>query len=172
MAPESAIAIPSARTGYDAMNDEEVEIVAAELAKVGGVAWYPGRESGPVLRVITERYRDRARAAIAALDRHRARRSNAPQPGGPDHELQAPDRATFQPTGRMRKGATVIYRPPGDRRAYPCTVERISEGFVYLVPQAREPVGWVPASEIWDNPNFLSDLKSEEEALDANASHA
>lgn len=171
MAPESAIGDPVGPDRIRAMNDEEVEIVAAELAKVGGVAWYPGRESGSVLRVVTERYRDRARAAIAALDRHRARQSNAIQPEGPGHELQSSDRATFQPTGQMRKGATVIYRPPGDRRAYPCTVERISEDFVYLVPQAMNPIGWVPTSEIWNNPNFLSDLKSEEEAIGTETPH-
>ena len=49
------------------MNEAEVEIVAEELAKLGGTAWYPGRESGPLLRIVHERYRDRARAAIAAL---------------------------------------------------------------------------------------------------------
>ncbi|MCB8821209.1 hypothetical protein [Microvirga rosea] len=142
------------------MNDEEVEIVAAELAKIGGTAWYPGREKGSVLRVVTERYRDRARVAIAALDRFRASRNNAPQPEQLDAEDKSP---SLVATGKVKKGATVVYRPPGDRRAYPCTIEKISEDFVYLVPQMREPIGWVPAAEIWTNPNFLSDLKLEEE---------
>ncbi|MBZ6075363.1 hypothetical protein [Microvirga puerhi] len=146
------------------MNDEEVEVVAAELAKVGGTSWYPGREKGPVLRVITERYRDRARAAIAALDRHRASRSNGPRPDSSDQEGESSDIPSFVASGSIRKGTTVVYRPPGDRRAYPCTIERITEDFVYLVPQMKQPVGWVPATEIWSNPNFLSDLKGEEEA--------
>ncbi|WP_194164669.1 hypothetical protein [Microvirga thermotolerans] len=151
------------------MNDEEVEIVAAELAKIGGTSWYPGRGNGPVLRVVTERYRDRARAAIAALDRYRARRSNGPQPDASGKEAPASGAPMFLATGSVRKGATVIYRPPGDRRAYPCTIEKIAEDFVYLVPKAQEPVGWVPASDIWTNPNFLSDLRSEEEARDRTA---
>lgn len=29
------------------MTEDEVEVVAAELAKAGGVGWYPGRERGP-----------------------------------------------------------------------------------------------------------------------------
>jgi hypothetical protein len=54
------------------MTEEEIEAVAEELAKIGGVSWYPGRAPGPLLRVVSERYRDRARVAIAALDRLRA----------------------------------------------------------------------------------------------------
>ena len=56
------------------MSEEEVECVAEELAKVGGVAWYPGREPNAILRVVSDRYRDRARVAIAALERLRASR--------------------------------------------------------------------------------------------------
>jgi hypothetical protein len=51
------------------MTNEEVEIVAEELAKIGGVTWYPGREKGTLMRVVSDRYRDRARIAIEALDR-------------------------------------------------------------------------------------------------------
>ena len=51
------------------MTDEEVEIVAQELAKAGGTSWYPGRQTGALLRVVTDRYRNQARAAIAAFDR-------------------------------------------------------------------------------------------------------
>ena len=53
------------------MTEEEIEIVAEELAKIGGVAWYPGRETGTLVRVVCDRYRDRAKVAIAALDRYR-----------------------------------------------------------------------------------------------------
>ncbi|KAB0264995.1 hypothetical protein FEZ63_20515 [Microvirga brassicacearum] len=57
------------------MTDEEVEIVALELAKVGGLSWYPGREKGVLLRAVTERYRDQARAAIAAFDRCKSKKA-------------------------------------------------------------------------------------------------
>jgi hypothetical protein len=35
------------------MTEKEVEIVAEELAKIGGAAWYPGRQQGPFLREVT-----------------------------------------------------------------------------------------------------------------------
>jgi hypothetical protein len=50
------------------MTDEEVEIVAQELAKIGGTSWYPGREPGAILRPVTDRYRDQARVIIRAFD--------------------------------------------------------------------------------------------------------
>lgn len=53
------------------MTDEEVELVAAELARVSGISWSNGQEKGP-LKVVCNRYRDRARVAIAALERYRA----------------------------------------------------------------------------------------------------
>ena len=53
------------------MTEGEVEAVAAELAKAGGVSWHSGQERGP-LKLVMDRYRDRARLAIAALDRVRA----------------------------------------------------------------------------------------------------
>src|SRR3712207_9556857 len=56
----------------ETMTAEEVEVVAEELAKIGGIAWYPGREEGTLIRAVTDRYRDRARLAIAALARLRA----------------------------------------------------------------------------------------------------
>ena len=55
------------------MTDDEVELLAQELAKVGGTSWYPGRQPYPILRVVTDRYRDQARAIISAYDRMRAR---------------------------------------------------------------------------------------------------
>ncbi len=58
------------------MTEDEVEVVAPELAKAGGVGWYPGRERGPLKHVVN-RYRDRARLAIATLDRLRAGQQDA-----------------------------------------------------------------------------------------------
>ena len=41
------------------MTDEEVEAVAAELAKAGGISWHARQERGP-LKLVMDRYRDRA----------------------------------------------------------------------------------------------------------------
>jgi hypothetical protein len=54
------------------MTDDEIEVVAEELAKISGFSWHRGREPVPLMRVVTDRYRARARAVIAALDRLRA----------------------------------------------------------------------------------------------------
>ena len=54
------------------MTEEEVEVLAQELAKVGGTAWYPGRQASPLLRVVTDRYREQARVIIAAYDQLRS----------------------------------------------------------------------------------------------------
>ena len=144
------------------MDEAEVEIVAEELAKLGGASWYPGRERGPILRVVHERYRDRARAAIAARCRYRGRSGTEP----PADSSQAP--AQEQPPAAdpppvsydIQIGATVIYRPPGDRRSYACTIEKIRNGFVYLVPQDRSGISWVPISELIGSAT-LHDLQAE-----------
>jgi hypothetical protein len=131
------------------MNEAEVEIVAEELAKLGGTAWYPGRESGPLLRIVHERYRDRARAAIAALDRFRASAARAVPPEHPS--VEQPPQTEGVPShsdAQIQIGTTIIYRPEGDRRAYPCVVEKISNGFVYLVPENRTGIGWVPLKDL------------------------
>ena len=127
-----------------------MEVVAAELAKAGGVGWYPGRERGP-LKHVANRYRDRARLAIAALDRFRAGQQNAdaadsiaighfepassaPSHAGPEHFLQA--------------GSKVLYRPPGDRRAYPCRIDKVEGSRVHLVPDIKACTGWIDASKL------------------------
>ncbi|EIM26741.1 hypothetical protein MicloDRAFT_00032910 [Microvirga lotononidis] len=126
------------------MTDEEVEVVAEELANVGGLSWYPGRTKGELLRAVSDRYRDQARAAIAALERLRqgAQDSSAPQPhaseAGQANTAQAlPAPATFQ------IGSIVVYRPPRDRRAMPCRIEKLEEGRAHLVPCAKPDIGWV-----------------------------
>jgi hypothetical protein len=126
------------------MTEEEIEIVAEELAKIGGVAWYPGREKGPLVRVVCDRYRDRARVAIEALDRYRLsqqaslaqdnRQSEAPHPSHPPPAGSGDD---------IRPGTTVIYRPPGDRRAYSCRVVEIKGNRAYLAPILRACTEWV-----------------------------
>ncbi|WP_210484795.1 hypothetical protein [Microvirga antarctica] len=119
------------------MTEKEVDVVAEELARLGGISWYPGANTDPVLRVVTERYRDRARAAIMALDRYRAASQG---------EAVSPAGSTPQAAGtaeRLRLGATVIYRPYGDRRAYACIVDQVSDGQIHLVPQLPGEDGWV-----------------------------
>ncbi|MFC4173178.1 hypothetical protein ACFOYU_14090 [Microvirga sp. GCM10011540] len=124
------------------MTEEEVEAVAEELAKIGGVSWYPGRTPGPLLRVVSERYKDRARVAIAALERIRASKAEAVPSQGPAAGPAALG-ADEDPGDRLRVGAIVVYRPPSEKRAIPCRVEKIEDGRAYLVPCQRPDVGWV-----------------------------
>jgi hypothetical protein len=126
------------------MTEEEVELVAQEMAKVGGVSWYPGRTSGGLLRNVGERYRDRARVAIAALDRLRAGKntSQASISAGSD-DATAKDNESLSLSDKLEIGAVVVYRPPGDQRAISCQVTQIEDGRVYLVPCPRPDVGWV-----------------------------
>ncbi|WP_210483368.1 hypothetical protein [Microvirga antarctica] len=135
------------------MSEEEVECVAEELAKVGGVAWYPGREPNAILRVVSDRYRDRARVAIAALERLRASRQ---QSGAIQLESgENPDFAGIIPSRTAEElvvGSVVIYRPPGDLRAIACRVAKREGGSVYLVPCERPDVGWVQIDGIIPSP--------------------
>jgi hypothetical protein len=126
------------------MTEEEVDLVAQEMAKVGGVSWYPGRTSGGLLRNVGERYRDRARVAIAALDRLRAGkdRSEASVLVG-SGETASKETGSLSPSDKLEVGAVVVYRPPGDQRAISCQVTQIEDGRVYLVPCPRPDVGWV-----------------------------
>jgi hypothetical protein len=122
--------------------DDEVEAVAVELAKVGGASWYPGRTKGPILRVVSDRFRDRARVAIAALDRFRASKNQAAVSGEADRSAMEP--VEDDPEGRLPElGSIVVYRPPGEQRAISCRVTRAEGGRVYLVPLPRPDIGWV-----------------------------
>jgi hypothetical protein len=125
------------------VTEEEVDLVAQEMAKVGGVSWYPGRTSGGLLRNVGERYRDRARVAIAALDRLRAGKdtSEVSVPSG-SGETASKETGSLS-SDNLEIGAVVVYRPPGDQRAISCQVTQIEDGRVYLVPCPRPDVGWV-----------------------------
>jgi hypothetical protein len=128
-----------------AMTEDEVDWVAAEMAKAGGVSWYPGRERGP-LKVVSDRYRDRARLAIAALERYRASKQDASPPAEIEAELHEPDAnasQSFVSDHAIVAGSKVLYRPTGDRRAYLCWVEKIEGRRAYLVPDMKTCTGWV-----------------------------
>ncbi|WP_414471596.1 hypothetical protein [Microvirga sp. M2] len=136
------------------MTEEEIEIVAEELAKIGGVSWYPGREQGTLMRLVTDRYRDRARVAIEALDRYRAGRSASVVQDNGHQEPCEQSKPPHAPSGEIKPGSTVVYRPPGDRRAYPCRVVEIEGSRAYLAPILRACTDWVsieyltPQSEV------------------------
>jgi hypothetical protein len=125
------------------VTEDEIEAVAEELAKAGGVSWYPGREHGPLLKVVSDRYRDRARLAIAALDRYRAQKAGAASADSVEAEVPAHAEAGTASDATIQVGATVVYRPPGEQRAYPCQVKRVEGGRAYLVPHLRAWTGWV-----------------------------
>lgn len=132
------------------MTEDEVDWVAAELAKAGGVSWYPGRERGP-LKAVTDRYRDRARLAITALDRYRASKSNIPLAGDEDrqgYEDHAAESSRSAPHRNLTIGDIVLYRPPGDLRSYPCRIERIDGKRAFLVPSMEICTGWVDITSL------------------------
>jgi hypothetical protein len=126
------------------MTEEEIEIVAEEMAKIGGVTWYPGREKGTLMRVVGDRYRDRARVAIEALDRYRSgRQASLSQDNGQADRLSTSSKPHALTHDEIRPGTTVIYRPPGDRRAYSCRVVEIEGNRAYLAPILRACTDWV-----------------------------
>jgi hypothetical protein len=126
------------------MTEEEIEVVAEELAKIGGVSWYPGRETGSLMRVVSDRYRDRAKMAIAALDRHRAGRQASLYQDNQRPGATPPNRPPRSAcSDAIKPGSTVIYRPPGDRRAYSCRVVEIEGNRAYLAPILRACTEWV-----------------------------
>ncbi len=132
------------------MTEDEVEVVAAELANAGGVGWYPGRERGPLKHVVN-RYRDRARLAIAALDRFRAGLQGSGATDGIDIGSLEPSSGTSSrsATGHsFQAGSLVLYRPPGDRRAYPCRVDKVEGSRVHLVPDIKSCTGWIDVSQL------------------------
>ena len=131
------------------MTEDEIEIVAQEMAKIGGTTWYPGRSTGAVLRVVNERYRDRARVAIATLERLRA---------GNDASDEAPHshRSTPPANPSLQVGTIVVYRPSGERRAVTCRIERLEEGRAYLVPCPKPDIGWTSLEDLQPLPVLVS----------------
>ncbi|MGF9764261.1 hypothetical protein AAII07_55080 [Microvirga sp. 0TCS3.31] len=93
---------------------------------------------------MTERYRGQARAAIAALERIRA--SSEAAISSEHLEVVGSKVANFSKPNAIpdiRPGATVVYRPAGDQRAYPCRVVEIRGSQAYLAPILRTCIGWI-----------------------------
>jgi hypothetical protein len=129
------------------MTDEEVEAVAAELAKAGGVSWHAGQERGP-LKLVMDRYR--ARLAIATLERiQAARQVISPGPGKADQPGPS-TQANLEPVSGavVVEGSLVLYSPPGDKRTYPCRVEKLVGGRAYLVPEIPTCTGWADLENV------------------------
>ena len=126
------------------MTDEEVEAVATELAKAGGVSWHPGQERGP-LKVVMDRYRKRARLAIAALERVQAAKQAISADSIKGEQLGPNAEAALETISgdAVSVGSLVLYRPPGDKRMYPCRVTKVDGSRAYLVPDLPTCTGWV-----------------------------
>ena len=120
------------------MADDQIDRVAGLLATIGG-AWYPER-TRTALRVVGDRHREVARLALESLGRPTDAAAG---------EQSATSRAAsgtsfnFAKDDQLHVGATVIYRPPGEKRAVTCRVEKMDRGRAYLVPALQE-IGWVP----------------------------
>jgi hypothetical protein len=122
------------------MTVDEIEAVAAELAKAGGISWHSGQERGP-LKLVMDRYRDRARLAIATLDRLRIAKHS---PG----EIHVEQPGPAVESNVVSEGSLVLYRPPGDKRTYPCRIEKVEGSRVYLVPELPTCTGWVDLANL------------------------
>ena len=122
------------------MSEEEVELVAELLARVGG-AWYPERTK-PALRPVSNRHREVARLVLDAVERSKAAEEEALETGSASDATPEGRAFSFAGEDQLHVGATVVYRPPGEKRALTCRIERMEHGRAYLVPAQRE-VGWV-----------------------------
>jgi hypothetical protein len=114
------------------MTDEEIEVVAEEFAKSGGISWYPRHTPGPLMRLVTDHHREQARVVITALERLRAGEDSC---WAPDRQRNGPQETIRRgPVSEVRPGATIIYRSPGDQQAYPCRIVEIRGDRAYLAP--------------------------------------
>ena len=124
------------------MTDKDIAVVAEELARNGGTSWYSGRVQGPLMGVLTDHYCEQARVVIAVLDHLRTGGGDTTQM--PDARMDGtPGAIRRKLVGDVRSGATIIYRPPEEQRAYPCRVVEIQGTRAYLAPIFRTCVGWI-----------------------------
>jgi len=124
------------------MTEDEVEAIAELLAKVSGT-WYPER-TRPALRTIGKRHRDVAQLILAELEQLRgAEQAVETMDGQTLERLDEASAFNFAGEDQLYVGASVVYRPPGEKRAITCWVEKMEQGRAYLVPVHQE-IGWVP----------------------------
>jgi hypothetical protein len=126
------------------MTEQEVEAVATELARASKILWPSGPASGP-RKMVLYRYKDRARLAIAAVDRVRATQQDA----APKHhrseslELVEQGESKAGSSAGLSVSTLVLYWPRGDQRARRCRITKIESDRTYLVPESPDPPGWV-----------------------------
>lgn len=119
------------------MTEEEIKTVAEMLAKIGG-NWYPERaQSAP--KFVSNRHREVAQLIVAAVERSRAALQSSAD--GAAQSADAPS-SDGVPGEGLNVGASVQYRPPGDKRTIACRIEKLEGGRAYVVPEDRE-IGWV-----------------------------
>ncbi|RDI58644.1 hypothetical protein DES45_105167 [Microvirga subterranea] len=126
---------------FTQMTEDEVEAIAELLAKVSG-NWYPER-TRPALRTINKRHRDVAQLILTELEQLKGADEDGGSTAGPAEER--PDDANafnFAGDDQLYVGAAVVYRPPGEKRAITCWIEKMEKGRAFLVPAQRE-IGWV-----------------------------
>lgn len=121
------------------MSEEEVELVAELLAKIGGT-WNPERTQ-PASRIVGNRHREVARLVLDAVERSKAT-SRDVEEHVVSGEASEDDAVRDAKGNRLYVGANVVYQPPGDKRTLACRVEKMEQGRAYLVPTQRE-IGWV-----------------------------
>ena len=91
--------------------------------------------------MVTERFRDRARAAIAALDRYRAAAlAGVEKRRGPIHRLAGHRRRRTVARGGHHRSSIAH---PATERAYSCIVDQVGDGRIHVVPQIPGGDGWV-----------------------------
>jgi len=135
------------------MKEDEVEIVAEELAKVGGLSWYPGRPDGAFLRAVSDRYRQHARVIIETLDKLRASKTTQSTSQTPNTMMPPTSEALPSlPNRGLQIGSVVRYRPPRDRRSILCRIEKLEEGQAFLVPFSTVEIGWVALDALVPSP--------------------
>jgi hypothetical protein len=122
------------------VTEEEIKLVSEMLAKIGG-NWYPERaQSGP--KFVSNRHREVAQLIVEAVERSRvAQRSMTGKAEGSKGSL---DVSSPNDLGdhELEVGASVLYRPPGDKRTIAARIEKLEGTRAYVVPEDRE-IGWV-----------------------------
>jgi len=123
------------------MSVDKVEAIAALLARVSG-NWYPER-TRPALRTINKRHRDVAQLVLAEYDRlSGVEQREASWTASPPDNSDETSTFNFAGDDQLYVGATVVYRPPGEKRALTCRIEKMEHGRAFLAPAPQE-IGWV-----------------------------